>query len=86
MKTRNASTVNFKSVLTGISNEVFTAKTLAEAKEIMFARLAAVNVNPEQKKIMMDNVYSIDTLINLQKYLCNSLLRFEGLSVNRYSK
>lgn len=77
---------NFKSVLTGISEQVFTASTLSEAKEIMFARLASTNVNPEQKKIMMDNVYSIDTLANLQKYLCNSILRFEGMSVNRYKK
>lgn len=80
------STANFKSVLTSISEQVFTAPTLSEAKEIMFARLASTNVNPEQKKIMMDNVYSIDTLANLQKYLCNSILRFEGMSVNRYKK
>lgn len=82
----STSTANFKSVLTGISEQVFTAPTLSEAKEIMFARLASTNINPEQKKIMMDNVYSITTLPELQKYLCNSILRFEGMSVNRYKK
>lgn len=67
-----------------ISTQVFQAATLSEAKEIVFARLAASKVNPDNKKIILDNTYNMTTLEDLQRYICNSMLRFEGLSVNRY--
>jgi hypothetical protein len=77
---------NIKSVLEKCSTEVFSAPTLEEAKTVMFARLSTSNVNEKHKKQMLDIVYSMDTLPNLQKYLCNAMLRFEGMSVNKYKK
>ena len=78
----------FKSMLEKIAVEVNQAKQeqFAEIKSKVFAYISVSRVKEESKKRMLDNVFSIIELRELQKYICNSLLFFEGMSPNRYKK
>lgn len=71
-----------RSVLEEISTEVFSAKTLPLAQEVVKAHLGRHSINDSDKRAILQNVESCKNLLALQKYLCNSLLKFEGLSVN----
>lgn len=75
---------HYESTLATIANQVFTAKTAAEAKQLIVDHLSATNVKDKQK--MLYDVSQLNNLTRLQTYVANSLLRFEGLSVNSYAK
>lgn len=77
---------SFKSILGSVAVEVnnSTKEQFGEMKMLVFSRIAASKIKIEAKKQMLDNVFELDSLQELQKYICNSLLYFEGMSVNRY--
>ena len=58
----------------------------SEAKSIAFIEVGSASIDEKTKKIILDNIYRIQTIFELQKYICNSLLYFEGLSTGRYGK
>jgi len=74
------------SKLESIAKEVNCAPTLKEAKEIAFSGLMTVRINEKAKKVILDNIYKINDLLQMQKYICNSLLFFEGMSMGGYNK
>ena len=74
------------SKLESIAKEVNNATSLGEAKEIAFSGLMTVSINEKMKKIILDNIYKINDLLQMQKYICNSLLFFEGMSMGGYNK
>ena len=74
------------SKLEKIAIQVNNSETLGEAKEIAFGGLMTVSINEKMKKIILDNIYKINDLFELQKYICNSLLFFEGMSMGGYNK
>ena len=74
------------SKLEKIAVQVNNATSLGEAKEIAFSGLMTVSINEKMKKIILDNIYKINDLFELQKYICNSLLFFEGMSMGGYNK
>jgi len=74
------------SKLEKIAVQVNNSETLGEAKGIAFSGLMTVSINEKMKKIILDNIYKINDLFELQKYICNSLLFFEGMSTGGYNK
>ena len=74
------------SKLESIAKEVNYASTLKEAKEIAFSGLMTVRINEKAKKVILDNIYKINDLLQMQRYICNSLLFFEGMSTGGYNK
>jgi hypothetical protein len=72
------------SQLEKIATEVFSTPTLTEAKNIIITFL---ETHPKiaQKELMMKQLQTIPTKQALDKFICNSLLRFEGLSTNSYA-
>ena len=74
------------SKLEKIAVQVNNSETLGEAKEIAFSGLMTVSINEKMKKIILDNIYKINDLLQMQKYICNSLLFFEGMSMGGYNK
>lgn len=75
---------HYQSTLASITNEVYSAKTAQEAKTIMINYLETTNV--KDKKKMIWDVSQLNNLTRVLTYFTNSLLRFEGLSVNTYQK
>lgn len=75
---------HYESTLATITQEVYSAKTAQEAKTIMINYLETTNV--KDKKKMIWDVSQLNNLTRVLTYFTNSLLRFEGLSVNTYTK
>ena len=75
---------HFNSTLSNITEQVYSAKTVQEAKTIMINYLETTNV--KDKKKMIWDVSQLNNLTRVLTYFTNSLLRFEGLSVNTYAR
>jgi len=71
-----------KSVFEQISTEVFKMSNVDKAKSFISGFLEEKNINAIDKKTILYNVDSCKTMNKLQSYLCNSLLKFEGMGVN----
>ena len=81
--TNKLKVMNYKSTLAQIANEVYQAKTADEAKQVMVNHLNTTRVKDKDKMIVQ--VSKLNSLIKVQTYFTNSLLRFESLSVNSYA-
>ena len=77
---------DFKSVLEQIINDVYTMTDVNEAKNFIENFLEEKKINDVTKKQMLQNISEIKSMLKLQFYMTNSLLRFEGMSVNKYDK
>jgi len=76
---------NFKSKLNECLTQVYQAKDVNEAKNYILDTLNGSEINPHMKKHMINVVGSLDTLVGVQTYATNSMFRFEGLSVTKYT-
>jgi hypothetical protein len=57
-----------------------------EAKNFIENFLEEKKIDDVTKKQMLQNISEIKSMLKLQFYMTNSLLRFEGMSVNKYDK
>ena len=73
---------NFKSVLEQIINDVYTMTDVNEAKNFIENFLEEKKIDDVTKKQMLQNISEIKSMLKLQFYMTNSLLRFEGISSN----
>ena len=71
-----------KSIFEQIAEQVFTMKNVNEAKQFINEFVNGKDINDEDKKLILRNIDSIKTLDKVHNYICNSLLKYEGLSVN----
>ena len=78
--------VNIKSTLEKIANQVFTAKTANEAKQIIISHISDSQVNDTDKNKMINDVNALKNLVAVQRYLANALLKYEGLGTNNMNK
>jgi len=76
--------MKYESTLTNITEQVYKATSLNEAKTAMVDYLKTTRVKDANK--MIQTATKINSLAKLQEYFTNCLLRFEGLSVNSYQK
>jgi len=75
-----------KSVLSQVSESVFSAKTLKDGKDVIINFINQKNIDSVDKNTILKNVNECKTLIRLQTYICNSLLAFEGMGSNQFNK
>ena len=71
-----------KSVFEQISTQVFTMTNLSMAKTFISDFLIEKKINEFDKKSILIKVESCKSVGQLQNYLCNSLLKFEGMGLN----
>lgn len=69
----------YQSTLTQIAQQVFTASSLTQAKQMIQNHIGETRIKDADKNTILTNVNNIKSLTKLQSYLCNSLLKFEGL-------
>ena len=77
---------NFKSVLEQIISDVYKMTDVNEAKNFIENFLEEKKIDNVTKSQMLQNISEIKSMLKLQFYMTNSLLRFEGMSVNKYDK
>jgi hypothetical protein len=77
------SKVQIKSIFEQIAFEVFSIKDVNQAKQFITEFVSNKNIKDEDKKVIIDNVNACKSISRIQSYICNSLLRYEGMSVNK---
>jgi hypothetical protein len=70
-----------ESILVEVSTQIFSCINLNEGKNIIISLLERKNINEVDKKIILHTLSNIKSLSKLQSYVCNSLLKYEGLGV-----
>jgi hypothetical protein len=75
-----------KSIFEQISERVFIMKDLNEAKRFVTEFINERKINDRDKQNILREVNNAKTLARFQTYICNSLLKYEGMGVNQMSK
>ena len=74
--------MKLESTLTNIAEQVFTATSVQQAKQITLEFLDKSKIKEEDRKKMINEIETKTDLVKLQIYIANALLKFEGLSLN----
>jgi hypothetical protein len=74
--------VQIKSILEQIAKEVFVMRNISEIKTFIKSFVENKNINDIDKNIILMNVDQCKNVQMVQRYICNSLLKYEGMGVN----
>lgn len=77
---------HLKSIFEQISEKLFVMKNLDEAKMFVTEFVEGKDINEKDKQSILREVKNTKSLIRFQNYICNALLKFEGLGVNQMNK
>lgn len=77
------SKVQIKSIFEQIASEVFNMKDVNKAKQFVTEFVNNKKIKDEDKTVIIDNVNACKNISRIQSYICNSLLRYEGMSLNK---
>jgi hypothetical protein len=77
------SKVQIKSIFEQIASEVFNMKDVNKAKQFVTEFVNDKKIKDEDKTVIIDNVNNCKSISRIQSYICNSLLRYEGMSLNK---
>jgi hypothetical protein len=75
-----------KSIFEQISIQVFQMKNLQEAQTFITEFVSSRGINEDDKKSILKAVNESKNIQSLQRYICNSLLKFEGLGTDQMKK
>ena len=78
--------MQIKSIFEQISSQVFTMTNLNEAKSYVTEFVSNKNIKEEDKKSILTAVNEAKSLTRFQSYICNSLLKYEGMGMNQLEK
>ena len=78
--------VKIKSVLEECTEVLFTINDLKQAKEYVIDFINNRGIKDADKINIVRGTNESKSLIRLQTYVCNALLKYEGLSVNKPTK
>jgi len=67
------------SILESIAPAVWSASGLKEAKDIIISTVSGSHIDEDDKQKILNNVDKINNLLELQKYIANSILFYEGM-------
>ena len=74
--------VQIKSVFEQIAGEVFTMKDANTAKLFIIEFITNKGINGVDKNIIVNNVTNCKSINQIQRYIWNSLLTYEGMGVS----
>lgn len=78
--------VHIKSILEQISSEVFVMRDLSQAKLFISEFVVNKGINEKDKQSILSATSECKTMVKLQMYLCNALLKYEGMGVAQLNK
>ena len=73
--------VQIKSIFEQIAEKVFVMNNINEIKSFVKSFVEGKNINNVDKNIILMNVEKCKNVTMVQRYICNSLLKYEGMSV-----
>ena len=73
--------VQIKSIFEQIAEKVFVMNNINEIKSFVKSFVEGKNINNVDKNIILMNVVKCKNVPSVQRYICNSLLKYEGMSV-----
>ena len=73
--------VQIKSIFEQIAEKVFVMNNINEVKAFVKSFVEGKNINNVDKNIILMNVEKCKNVTMVQRYICNSLLKYEGMSV-----
>ena len=79
-------TTYIKSIFEQISTEVFKMTNLDEAKYFVTKFISDKSINEQDKLSITKAVSETKSIVAFQRYICNALLKYEGLGVSQLSK
>lgn len=71
-----------KSVISRIITDLYSARTVDEAKELFTTFVDATNIKESDKQKMLEEVSKMTTLRKIQMYATNAMFKYEGLGIN----
>ena len=77
------SKIQIKSIFEQIASEVFNMKDVNKAKQFVTDFVNDKKIKDEDKTVIINNVNNCKSISRIQTYICNSLLRYEGMSLNK---
>jgi hypothetical protein len=77
MKTK----VQIKSVFEQIAGKVFTMTNTSETKNYIIEFISSKGIDGTDKQGIINKVNACKNVNELQRYVCNSLLMYEGMGV-----
>ena len=77
------SKVQIKSIFEQIASEVFNMKDVNKAKQFVTDFVNDKKIKDEDKTVIINNVNNCKSISRIQTYICNSLLRYEGMRLNK---
>lgn len=78
--------VQIKSIFEQISSKVFLMTNLAEAKIFVTEFINSKDINEHDKFYILQEINNAKSLVHFQTYLCNALLKYEGMGINQINK
>jgi hypothetical protein len=73
--------VQIKSVFEQIAEKVFVMGNINEMKSFVKSFVEGKNINNIDKNIILNNIDKCKNVQAVHRYICNSLLKYEGMSV-----
>jgi hypothetical protein len=73
--------VQIKSIFEQIAEQVFKMTDATKAKTFIIDFVNEKNINDDDKRTILNNIENLKSIAQIQKYICNSLLQYEGLGV-----
>jgi hypothetical protein len=70
-----------KSVFEQIAEQVFTMRDVNKAKSFINEFITSKGINGVDKQVIVNNVSKCTNMPAIQRYVCNSLLKYEGMSL-----
>lgn len=74
--------LKIKSVFEQIAAEVFTMRDVNKAKAFITEFITSKGINGIDKNVIVNNVSKCTNINAIQRYVCNSLLQYEGMGLN----
>ena len=78
--------MQIKSIFEQISSQVFLMTNLNQAKDFVTEFVSNKSIKEVDKKAILAAVNEAKTLTRFQTYICNSLLKYEGMGMNQLEK
>jgi hypothetical protein len=73
--------VKIKSIFEQIAEQVFKMTDATKAKTFITEFVTEKGINDDDKRTILNNIENLKSITQIQRYICNSLLQYEGLGV-----
>jgi hypothetical protein len=77
--------IQIKSVFEQIASNVFQMKNVEQAKQYITEFVNSKEIKDTDKQLIVNNVSNCRNILQIQRYICNALLKYEGMSVNKFA-